>query len=73
MTAPEKWPFDRPPAPPVIPEPQPGEISTAAALASYRDELTQSGFGPDDALALVFIAAEAEIRKNGLAVRPAAP
>lgn len=63
-----EWPFDRPAEPPRTPVDTGDGVSTATALAWFRDELTTAGFSPDDVTKLVLVAAEAEVRKAGLAV-----
>ncbi|WP_169798425.1 hypothetical protein [Piscicoccus intestinalis] len=44
-------------------------MSTATALAMFRDELTALGFAAEDVRELVLVACEGEIRGDGLNVR----
>ena len=44
-------------------------VSTASALAMFRDELTELGFAAEDVRELVLVACEGEIRGDGLNVQ----
>ena len=44
-------------------------VSTATALAMFRDELTELGFAADEVRELVLVACEGEIRGDGLNVK----
>ena len=48
--------------------PRPPQVTTAAALAVFRDELIDRGFDPDDVRDLVRVALAGEVRSSGLAV-----
>lgn len=60
-----------PPVSDVFDRPQRGRdrVSTATALAMFRDELTELGFAAEDVRELVLVACEGEIRGDGLNVQ----
>lgn len=49
-------------------EDTPSGVTTAAALAAFRDDLTAHGFGPDETRVLVRIAAHGEVARYGLTI-----